>query len=262
MQCIFFSPTGTTRFIVESIAGVVGDASPSVVDLTFPVLIDPAQDSELAIMGMPVYAGRIPALAVERLRKHVRGHGRLAVLVVVYGNRAFEDALLELRDVAEELGFVPMAGAAFVGEHSFSSPRWPVAAGRPDLEDRSAAQAFGLSVRENLSRIHDPATLPRLHVPGNFPYRDGVQPAFISPETVAENCQLCGDCERACPSAAITVSAGTVETDKWLCLRCCACIRTCQHAARFMLHPKILAFGQMLHQQCNRRAEPEVFFTL
>jgi Fe-S-cluster-containing hydrogenase component 2 len=260
MHRIFFSPTGTTRLIVEAVADGLG-AESDPVDLTLPRRRDPASDNGPAIIGVPVYAGRVPVLAAERLRRHVRGQGRPSVLVVVYGNRAFEDALLELRDLAEELGFVPVAGAAFVGEHSFSTAACPVAAGRPDLEDRNAARAFGQAVREKLARMSDPTRLPRLQVPGNFPYRDGVQPALISPETVAENCVLCGECARHCPTEAISVSADTVETNKALCLRCCACIRICRYAARVMLHPRILEFGQILHDNFGRRAEPEVFFS-
>jgi ferredoxin len=259
MHCIFFSPTGTTRAIALAVANGLGTDF-SIVDLTFPRQPDPTPDSGPVVIGVPVYSGRVPTLAVERLRQHVRGQGRSAVLVVVYGNRAFEDALLELRDLAEELGFVPVAGAAFVGEHSFSTAAYPVAAGRPDQEDKGAARAFGQAAREKLAQAGDLATRPRLHVPGNYPYRDGVQPALISPETVAENCVLCGECERACPSAAITMSADAVETDKSLCLRCCACIRACHQAARVMLHPRILELGQMLHDKFDRRAEPEVFF--
>ena len=51
-----------------------------------------------------------------------------AVLVVVYGNRAYDDALLELSDIATGAGFVPLAAGAFVGEQvrgraSHAAPR-------------------------------------------------------------------------------------------------------------------------------------------
>jgi len=50
---------------------------------------------------MPVYAGRVPALAVERL-KGIKTSGVKCVIVAVYGNRAYEDALVEMQDVATE----------------------------------------------------------------------------------------------------------------------------------------------------------------
>ena len=50
---------------------------------------------------MPVYAGRVPALAVERL-KGIKTSGVKCVIVAVYGNRAYEDALVEMQDIATE----------------------------------------------------------------------------------------------------------------------------------------------------------------
>lgn len=254
---IFFSPTGTTRAIVESVAVGIG-APASTCDLTLPDT-PPMSPGEVAVIGTPVYAGRVPETAVARLRRHARGHGRPAVLVVVYGNRAFEDALLELRDLALELGFVPVAGAAFIGEHSFSTPQWPVAEGRPDAADREKAVAFGRSVRELLDGVSGPADLRPLEVPGNLPYRQGVQPSTICPETDARACVLCGECARSCPSGAIALTDDSVLTEAALCLRCCACTRVCPAGARIMRHEKILEFGRMLSTQYAQRREPEFF---
>ena len=118
---IVFSPTNTTRKVLQAILQGLGPQSWSELDLTYPrPLRDTARNQgdaeELVLIGMPVYAGRIPALARERILSCVKGTGQKAVLVVVYGNRAYDDALRELRDLALELGFVPVAAAAFVGE--------------------------------------------------------------------------------------------------------------------------------------------------
>lgn len=256
-ELIAFSPTGTTRTVIGAVAEGIG-APASAFDLTLPDIHTPAP-GEIAVIGTPVYAGRVPETAAVRLRRHVRGMGRPAVLVVVYGNRAFEDALLELRDLALELGFVPVAGAAFIGEHSFSTPQWPVAEGRPDAADRDKAIAFGRSVRDLLDRISHPDDLRPLKVPGNLPYRQGVQPSNICPETDARICVLCGECARFCPSGAITLTEDSVLTEGALCLRCCACTRVCPAGARVMRHEKILEFGRMLSTQYAQRREPEFF---
>jgi ferredoxin len=256
-ELIAFSPTGTTRTVIGAVAEGIGSPA-SAFDLTLPETHAPAP-GEIAVIGTPVYAGRVPETAVARLRRHVRGMGRPAVLVVVYGNRAFEDALLELRDLALELGFVPVAGAAFIGEHSFSTAQWPVAEGRPDATDREKAVSFGRSVREMLEGVSAPADLRPLEVPGNVPYRQGVQPSTICPETDAQTCVLCGECARSCPSGAITLAEDRVLTEAALCLRCCACSRVCPAGARVMLHEKILEFGRMLSTQYAQRREPEFF---
>lgn len=258
-EIMFFSPTGTTKTIVACIAEGLG-VRPSFRDVTVPCgCMDSRSDGEIAVIGVPVYAGRVPEPAAARLRAGIRGGGRPAILAVVYGNRAFEDALLELRDLALELGFVPVAGAAFIGEHSFSTPQWPVAQGRPDAADRDKAVAFGRSVRELLEGVSEPADLRPLEVPGNFPYRQGVQPSSICPETDARTCVLCGGCVRSCPSGAITLDEDSVLTEAALCLRCCACTRVCPAGARVMRHEKILEFGRMLSTQYAQRREPEFF---
>lgn len=259
-----FSPTGTTRNVLDAMADGIGAAATSRHDLTLPASWDAdgwnrPSAGDLALIGVPVYAGRVPSLAVERLKASVAGDGMPAVLVVVYGNRAFDDALLELRDLAIELGFAPVAGAAFVGEHSFSTREWPVAEGRPDAADLALARDFGRRVRERLEGCDDPAGMPQLTVPGNFPYRDGMQAAAISPDTEASACVLCGECERRCPSGAVRLEGGAVETRKELCLRCLACVRACPTGARAMLHPRILEFGRVLHEQHGLRKEPGIF---
>src|ERR1700690_2267706 len=105
-KLIYFSPTQTTRKVVENIAQGIQIVPVEHVDLTLP----PAgmrerveMHDELAIIGSPVYAGRLPVDVISRFR-HLKGNATPAVIVVVYGNRAYEDALLELRDLALELG--------------------------------------------------------------------------------------------------------------------------------------------------------------
>ena len=263
-QQIVFSPTGTTRKVLQSVVKGLAPQSWSAVDLTrLPAAPDPALADHgaesLALIGVPVYAGRVPALARQRMLG-IDGMGRRAVLVVVYGNRAYDDALLELRDLALECGFVPVAAAAFVGEHSFSTSSHPIAAGRPDQTDLALAVAFGESVQKKLreTKEADPDEAS-LQVPGNFPYREGVQAAPISPETDPEKCELCGACIEACPVEAISLNDDALQTDTMLCLRCCACTRVCPTGARAMLHERILELGRILHEKHPLRREPEFF---
>lgn len=264
-QQIVFSPTGTTRKVLRSVLKGLSPQSWSEVDLTH---LPAATDSDpneidadsLALIGVPVYAGRVPALARDRIISSVNGKGRKAVLVVVYGNRAYDDALRELRDLSLECGFVPVAAAAFVGEHSFSTSAYPIAAGRPDQSDLDQAVLFGESVQKKLQEREEIARHETLlQVPGNFPYREGVQAAPISPETDPEKCVLCGACIQACPVDAISLSDETLETNKTLCLRCCACTRICPTGARVMLHERILELGRVLHEKHALRREPEFF---
>lgn len=56
------------------------------------------------MVAAPVFGGRIPSIVAEKLNE-LEGHGKKAVTLVVYGNRAYEDALLELNNVVEDRGF-------------------------------------------------------------------------------------------------------------------------------------------------------------
>lgn len=266
MQLIYFSPTGTTRTVVEAVAqGFAPETTAVVHDLTLmpsPVNSQPEllpAEPEVTIMGGPVYAGRLPVLMAQRLRAQVQGQGCPAILIVVYGNRAFDDTLLELRDLAVELGFVPVAAAAFIGEHSYSCEDWPIAPGRPDQADLSAAFNFGVCVRSKLARLASLQDVPPLHVPGNFPYGPGLPASKpVAPSTQRELCTLCGLCAQACPSGAITLTTDEVQTKADLCLRCCACIRVCPMQAR-VAPTSMIEFSKKFHQLYNRRQEPEFF---
>ena len=267
VKLIYFSPTGTTRRIVEEIARGVG-ADTEHVDLTRPEAKTGRFEDlrgELAVIGTPVYAGLIPVEAAKRLRR-LRAHGTPAVTVVVYGNRAYEDSLIELTDLAAEIGFRPIAGGAFVAEHSFSTPEVPIQEGRPDASDLAKAFAFGEKIRGKLSTAASIEDVPRVTVPGVRPYRDefrrsravkpGTEPA--APVTRVELCTMCGRCAGVCPNGAVRIGA-SVETDRYSCIRCFACIRGCPTGARVMTHPFFAREARWLHDTFPERKEPETY---
>ena len=166
-KLLYYSPTGTGKTTVTAIMNGTG-LDHDVIDLTQPDSIKNYEVSsdELAIIAAPVYSGRISTVAANRIKK-LKGNKTPAVLVVMYGNRAFEDALLELKNLTRELGFKAIAGAAFIGQHSFNSEKTPIATGRPDAEDLMIAEVFGEKIMEKLRRVGD---IPELEVPGNYPY--------------------------------------------------------------------------------------------
>jgi len=143
--CLCFSPTGTTRKIGEEIALGVKANSLWVVDCTErssrnepPKL---PRSTDLAILASPVYYGRMPE-DVALYWAALKTIALPAVVLVVYGNRHYDDALLELYNIALNRGLFPIAGAAFIAEHSYSSPRYPIAQGRPDSEDLRKASTM------------------------------------------------------------------------------------------------------------------------
>jgi len=259
-RLIYFSPTRTTRKVLEGIAQGAQFAAVEHLDLTPPDartrnLVEVR--NELAIIGSPVYNGRVPVDAVARLRR-LKGNGTPAALVVVYGNRAYEDALLELRDLALEIGFKPVAASAFIGEHSYSSDAAPIAVGRPDVDDLRKAKEFGRMVRKKIRTIRVLDEMTPLQVPGNFPYKDRGGLSNIAPLTHEEVCTKCEECASACPTAAIIVR-DTVVTDLSKCIRCCACVKICSTGARKMEDPRIRQVAEQLSVNCRTRKEPEMY---
>ena len=259
VKLVYFSPTGSTKRIMEEIAKGI-EAPVEQVDLTRPeAKVRDFEDfgDELAIIGSPVYAGRVPVEAVRRLRR-LKAHNTPAVTLVVYGNRAYEDALLELRDLSAEIGFRPVAAAAFIGEHSYSTPAAPIASGRPDRDDLEKAGAFGSMVVGKLRHMRPSGENVPVGVPGNFPYKELRMLSEISPLTREALCERCGDCVTVCPTAAITLKK-EVTTDNTVCIRCCACIRACPAGARVMADSRILQAAAQLSEKCRQRKEPEMF---
>lgn len=254
---ICFSPTKTTRRVIEGIAQGVQIAAVHI-DLTSPELtthkLHEMQD-DLAIIGSPVYGGRLPVEAVARFRR-LRGRRTPAVVVVVYGNRAYEDALLELRDLALDAGFKPIAAGAFIGEHSYSTNATPIAVGRPDREDLRKAEEFGKSIREKIGSIRTLDEISPLQVPGNYPYKERRVLSGIAPITQEPLCAKCETCASVCPTAAIMVR-DTVVTDRSMCIRCCACVKFCPTGARAMEDPRIRQVAEQLMSTCSKRKDPE-----
>ena len=260
VRLIYFSPTKTTQKILEGIAQGTEVGTVELLDLTpseSKTLDLSEMQDELVLLGVPVYGGRVPLEAVPKLQR-LRADRIPAVIIVVYGNREFEDALLELKDLARESGFVPIAGGAFIGEHSFANDTTPIANGRPDTKDLIRAREFGLKIRGKMKDIESIDEVSQLAVPGNSPYKKRRKWAEISPSTQSDPCTLCKTCASVCPVAAVTVEE-TVETDKLACILCCACVKNCPTGARVVEEPVLIQMAQWLSTNCQTRKEPEIF---
>ena len=259
VKLVYFSPTGTTKAVLHSIAEGIGIESVEAFDITPPGngVPEDVGPNELILVGAPVYAGRIPREAEERL-VGLKGSGQPAVVVVLYGNREFDDALLELRDICEKNGFKVVAGGAFIGEHSFATDEMPIAKGRPDREDLRIAANFGREIIDGLGRISTTDALPILPLPGNSPYRPRNPRNPISPITEQDLCQHCEKCVEICPVSAIA-SNDRIETEAMDCILCCACIRVCPEHCRIFTDDVIGRQTKWLMDNYSVRKEPEVF---
>ncbi len=235
LDCYVFSPTGSTQKVASTLASALAETVIAH-DLGSKLPLAPAE-AEYALIAAPVYAGRIPALVAEKVQQ-LAGAGKKVVTLVVYGNRAYEDALLELNDAATAAGFTVVASGAFVAEHSIHRA---VAVGRPDAQDAAELQSFAASILAKLAQ----GELSPVSVPGNRPYKAGLSlpatPLFLP------NCGGCGKCVRLCPTGAISRNAeGQLVTDAGKCILCMACVAACPRKARVLPPPLQAGMEQKL----------------
>ena len=262
VKLAYFSPTKTTKTVLEGIAQGLGADAVEHLDLTLPAAdtlqIDELHD-ELVLIGVPVYEGRVARAAVPRLRR-LKANQTPAVIVVVYGNRDFEDALLELDDLAKELGFSPLAGGAFIGEHSFANETRPLANGRPDDQDIMVAREFGAKILDKITAIDSIADASQPQFPGNRPFVERNADLMVqkSATTNPDICTLCGTCALVCPVGAITID-DTVQTDVPACILCNACVKNCPTGARVVDDPQVNKIANWVSKNFQARREPMTF---
>ncbi len=248
---IIFSPTGGTKkaadlfvnsFCPESICIDLCSQSTD-----FSLFSFHAED--ICIVSVPSYGGRVPAAAIERLHK-MHGNKAAAILIVVYGNRAYEDTFAELQDTLTDAGFSCTAGVAAIAEHSIMRQ---FAAGRPDDEDAKELAGFAEAIR---SKIESGTAATQLKLPGNRPYKEyGGVP--LKPQA-GKSCRQCGLCAKECPVGAIPAD-NLSGTDVKKCISCMRCIAICPHQARTVSKALLAASSMKLKKACSGYKKNEIF---
>ena len=265
IKAIYFSATGTTQKVVRQIVATLSkELNVPSEEFDFTLLQNRQEPmvfeaTDFVVFGVPVYAGRVPNVLVKYLNT-MQGNSATALSIAVYGNRDFDDALMEATDILENSGMKVIAGGAFVGEHSFSTT---LAAGRPDADDLQKAAEFAKLVAEKIKR--NDLSKPQIKgVP--YPYRQHYQPkdaqqnSFdirkVKPLT-SEDCVKCGLCAKICPMGSINPE--NVAEVTGICIKCGVCVKKCPTHAKHFDDPNYNYHKTELEKNYQRRAVVEWF---
>lgn len=249
---IVFSPTGGTQKVADI---MTEEWKESVVRLDLSeanadysrITIEP---EDIALVAVPSYGGRVPALAAKRLAT-VHGNQARCIIVCVYGNRAYEDTLVELQDIVENCGFRTAAGISAVAEHSIMHQ---YAAGRPDEKDAEELHGFAKTVYGRLMDTKTPETTPR--IPGSRPYKKAGTASLVPKAT--KECVKCGLCAENCPAQAIS-RENLKKADSGKCISCMRCAAVCPKSARKVNSAMVSVAAQAIKKACSERKENELF---
>ena len=255
LHLVWFSATATTKQIVGLIAEQFKSESTVKHDITKSSLSEDINinPTDLLILGMPVYAGRIPSITIDTLNRF-KGNNTPAVIACVYGNRDYDDALLEMKKILQKNGFIIVSAAAFIAQHSIFPE---VGASRPDERDIEAIKVFGEKSNKLIASLDNTENLPDINIKGNYPHKKaGKVP--LSPK-VNRKCNKCGVCVNICPTDAIPTFNPKI-TFGGKCIACARCIAICPQQARH--------FGGIIYRIAAKlfvkknlvRKEPEVVY--
>lgn len=274
IQPMFFSPTGTTKKLVEMLSlSIFENVKKHNNDAVLLESIDftPIEnrkndnsnlyfmDGDILILGIPVYAGRVPNILLNFLNT-LKGKNTPCIPIVMYGNRNYDDALIEIKTILSENNFKLIAAGAFIGEHSFS---YSLAKNRPDSEDLALASRFGVLIADKLLINSD---LSPVEVPGSLPFRNYYRPINhlgmpvdirkVKPKT-STNCTDCKICVSLCPMGSI--KAEDVSRLDGICIKCGACIKGCPSSAKYFDDVDFLRHKEELEVDFASRKNPEIF---
>ena len=245
---IIFSPTGGTEKAANAITqcwGQVETIDLSIANKDFSAIT--FNSDSLVLIAMPCFGGVAPQLALERLAM-INGGSALCAIAVVYGNRAYDNTLVQMEDYAKGAGFKVIAAISAVAEHSIIRR---FAAGRPCSDDCRQLSDFGSQILDkvNSKKLTEPT------IPGSRPYKSSE--AGMIPKADS-TCNSCGVCVQSCPAGAI--SADNPRTsDKKKCISCMRCVSICPLHARNVSSVMTALAAAAIGKACSVEKANELF---
>ena len=156
--------------------------------------------------------------------------------------------MLEIQDVAYEIGFRVIAAVGAVAEHSIIRL---YGKGRPDSDDEQMLRQYGADILRKAEGSD--CTMPQ--VPGNRPYKKGGK---VPHPKGRRGCNRCGVCARQCPTDAIPLS-DPKKVDASKCISCMKCVSVCPTGSRSIGVVMNFLATQGLKKPCATRKENELY---
>jgi len=264
---IYFSPTNSTNKVIDAIEEGLGVDRIESINLTnFEVRtnfrLDITSKDELLIIGVPVYAQRIPQIIKDPLSR-LKGSGQPVILISLCGGIGKGIALKQLEEILGKSGFNMLAAGAFIGEHSFSSNMLEIEKNRPDKDDLQLANKFGKSIIDKLKKMDSIEDFNNLNIKGKLTCMPRIVPQnnakwFVhNPEIDSKKCNRCGICANLCPTNAINRNDFSIDDE--LCLRCFACVKSCPAGAREITYKFAWIVKLYLKIKSRRRMLPDIY---
>lgn len=250
---IVFSPTGGTQRVVDMITSEWGN-SINKIDLTdaeFDYTSLSLEKDDVAVISVPSYGGRVPTTAAQRISR-IHGNQTRCVIVCVYGNRAYEDTLVELNDIVQQSGFKVIAAISAIAEHSIMHQ---YATGRPDQKDEQELHSFARNILQKIDNDNTSGGA-LLQIPGKHPYKKAGGAGLVP--KADKNCINCGLCAQNCPTQAIN-GANVKTADSKKCISCMRCVSQCPQSARKVNGVMVSAAALAIKKACSERKNNELF---
>lgn len=266
IRSLFFSATGTTDKVVhefiEELKKNLSISNHTDYDFTLPharEIMPEFSENDIVVVGVPTYAGRVPNLLLPYLSK-INAKGSIGISISLYGNRNFDDCLIELTELMSSGGMNVIASGAFVGEHSFSKK---LGANRPDEDDIKLIQEFAKAVASKIKNNDFSSVIPagenpiRPYFTPQDRYGNKINFVKIKPSTHINLCIDCKICAKECPLGSIDYENVAEVPGK--CMKCCACVKKCPTGAKYFDDEGYIFHQKELEEVYERRSSPVYF---
>lgn len=245
---VFFSPTGGTKNALELLGSEL-DNDFKTIDLTLKKDRDVEyvfDDCDIVIVSAPVYAGRLPM--VQNLFSNLKGNNTKAVVMATYGNRHYDDTLVQMKDILSKNGFKVIAGITPIIPHVYSNK---LGKNRPDFKDIKVFKEFSYKLNEKLKED----ILLEIDLPGNKDFEVFENKPGGKIEKVFKK-DLCNDCKMCINECPVSCIGNDGMIDKNLCINCMKCVAVCKVGARDFIPTDIRKY---LEENYLDRKEIEYF---